>query len=917
MRHFILVILVSLLGGMLLFPLERGIRFRHLGIDDGLSQCFASAILQDKDGYIWFGTEEGLNRYDGYHFKIYHHDPHNRDSLGNNTVTELHQDASGIIWVGTSKGLNRFDPATETFTRYDYDPEKPDGLGGNRIGCITSDSFGCIWIGTRRGVNRFDPRSGKWRLYAPAGESEPEYKNAVLTIWVAENGQIWLGTNGLGLVRLDPESGKCTGFLPEPGTAETGTIETRPVITAIYRSPTDPFVLWLGTNRGPWKFDLRKKEYALLDADREPVFGIHCVISDICSTDGGKTLWIGTYYSGLFNYDPIKKTLVNFLSDPARPDTLSDNLVSDLMVDRTGLLWIATMSMVDIFDSRLLRFGHRRVSRDRLAPRGHGTWGVCRDKKGVVWIGSNDGLYRWDPESDVCEPYELKNDARMGAGRPMKTVAHTIMEDDRERLWVGSSGHGLYRLAPDRENYARVSLDFQRPNGKKYKARVIDALHQDPEGFIWVGARRGLFRIDPRDDSRRYYYLIPGQEGEQDRKMVAIIDIADSRGGNLWFGSIYGLCLYRREMESFKIWKKIENDNNSLSSNNIRCVYEDELGIVWIGTDGGGLNRFDPVSGEFKHYHKREGLPSATVYGILPDNQGYLWLSTNKGLTRFDPIRETMRHYDSRDGLQADEFNKNGFFRCADGQLIFGGIDGINMFYPRLIRDNPHVPPLVMNSFKILNQPVEIGNGSPLRRSIGTTRELVLSHRDYVFSFEFSALDFTAPTKNRYKYKLEGLGDEWIDLGNKHDISFSTLPPGDFTLRIMGSNNDGVWNEDGISLRITITPPFWQTWWFRSLLVMLAVSIVFCWHRKIMQLQELRLKTEAAISQMFERFKFSDREREITQLIFKGKSNKEIEDELFLSIKTVKNYLTNIYKKVGVKSRGELQSLLHKSLEIE
>lgn len=912
-----LLLFIHLIGGSLLFPVKPEIRFRHPAAADGLSQTFVTALMQDRNGYIWLGTQEGLNRCDGYHFKTYYHEQNNPNSLSNHDITVLHEDDSGIIWVGTIEGLNRLDPETETFTRYFHDPRDPDSLPGDMVRSITSDRSGCTWIGTDGGVSRIDPRSGQWTHFSPAGNNQPGIYTRVRCIWVDEKNNVWLGTDGLGLVLLDPDTGKCTYFLEEPDAGIPVNRKTRPYIRAIYRPPMDRNVLWLGTAGGAWKFDLKKREYLEPDENLEPVFGIRCTIRDICSTDGGKTIWLGTEFCGLFHYDTVHKKLLNFLPDPAQPGSLGSAYISDLLVDRTGMLWIGSLKMWDIFDSRTLLFGYRRINREKHSPGGEGVWGICRDKKGVVWVGSNNGLFRLNPAGNDCSHFPLTDETPRGSASPHKVVARFILEDHLERLWVGCWGHGLFRVDPGRENITRIFLHPGEPGEEENYARVINTLHQDHAGFIWVGGYDGLFRIDPVDSSIRYLNNIPQSEGQPDCELRNVSDISGGRGGKIWIASLYGMYLYNPHNDTIKAWKKERNNKNSLSSNSLRCIYEDERGIVWIGTNGGGLNRFDPESGTFKHYQKPEGLPSTAVYGILPDNQGYLWLSTNKGLTRFDPLRETARNFDSRDGLQADEFNNSSYFRCSDGQLIFGGINGINMFYPRLIRDNPHVPPVVINSFKILNQPVSIGVDSPLKKSIANGGELKLSYRDYVISFDFSALNYISPTKNRYRYKLEGLDREWIDLGTKHDITFSTLPPGDYILRIQGSNNDGVWNREGVSLNITITPPFWRTWWFRGLVLLLAALVIFLWHRKSMQVQELKLKTQAAFGRLSEQVKFTEREKEITLLILKGKSNKQIEDELYLSLQTVKNHITRIYKKAGVRSRAELQSILNKSIHID
>lgn len=918
MKVVVLVILITLCGGMPLISQDSDIRFRHIGIKDGLSQSYPRCIMQDRNGYIWIGTEEGLNRYDGYNFKIYYHEPHNPNSISDSNIYRLHEEPPGIIWSSTRNGLNRFDPVTGSFTRFYHDPENPQTPGGKYVSSFASTADGFTWVGTGNGISRFDPRNGKWsrHLYSPDASPRNPNRIQVNSIWIDPAGMLWLGTRKRGLIRFDPETGKTLGlplpvYSPEPPSPS----HMRFIIT-IYNPDNNKNILWLGTGIGPRKFDLKKQEYIRPDEEKEPFARIRTSILDFCSLDGGRIIWLASEHNGLYRYDTVKKTITHLVSQPGRAGTLSNNTISGLLVDRTGILWVATMGMVDKYDPKSEHFGHRVINASGSGNDSEMLMGICKDRKGVVWAASpNSGLLYWNPNDNKCSRFPLENKAQLHPGAFSITKALTIIEDRREQLWVGSYGHGLFVIDPQRKTSIQFPLTYQRRNGETARITIIDQLFEDTGGFIWAGTTVGIYRIDPSSGKFRQYRNIPGKADTLVNNNI--MAISGSRGNNIWIATNNGMSLFQREKDTFKNWTRIEGNPNSLCSNNLRCIWEDPQGIVWVGTNGWGLNRFDPVSRKFKHYNKQHGLPNNTIYGILQDKEGYLWMSTNKGLSRFDPHLETSRNYDAGDGLQSDEFNKNCYFKCSDGQFIFGGINGINMFYPRLIQDNPYPPPVTINSFKILNQPVDIGGNSPLKQSITTTRELELSYSDYVFSFDFSALDFTNPSKNRYKYKLEGLDDDWIDLGNKHDVTFSTLPPGDYTLRIKGSNNDGVWNEEATSLKITVTPPFWRTLWFRGLAVLLLVSGLLAWHKKTLLIQEMKLKTEAAMNRFFDKWDFTEREQEIVRLILKGKSNKEIEGELYLSLQTVKNYVTRIYKKAGVRSRTELQSKLIKTIHID
>lgn len=356
---------------------------------------------------------------------------------------------------------------------------------------------------------------------------------------------------------------------------------------------------------------------------------------------------------------------------------------------------------------------------------------------------------------------------------------------------------------------------------------------------------------------------------------------------------------FDRQRDIFIRYQHHPDDPTSLSYNDVTNIYEDHAGWLWIGTFGGGLNRFDRASGIFTCFGTEHGLPNNIIYGIMEDDDDNLWISTNQGVSKFDPKTGVFKNYDQRDGLQGNEFNDGAHFKSDSGEMFFGGINGFNAFYPQAVTDNPYVPPVVITSFKVFNRDVL------LPAPIAEMRELRLSYKDS-FAFEFAALSFSNPRKNRYAYKLSGVHKEWIYLGNKHEITFASLDPGQYTLRIKAANNDGVWNEEGISLGITITPPYWRTWWFMSLSVLLVAGLGIRWHRRRLKWKQLLLDNESDMDYFFKKYKITRREQEIVNLILRGKDNREIENKLFISLGTVKNHIHNIFQKVGVNNRGQL-----------
>lgn len=437
--------------------------------------------------------------------------------------------------------------------------------------------------------------------------------------------------------------------------------------------------------------------------------------------------------------------------------------------------------------------------------------------------------------------------------------------EDHPGLLVGTAGGGLNIFDTQTEIFTRCQHDPNNPTSLSHN--YIPVIYKDREGGIWIGT---------------------------------------------WGG---GLNQLDKQEKAFSHYQASTDDPYSLSDNDVFSLCEDRAGNLWIGTSGGGLNRFDRENKRFIHYTTRDGLPNNIINGILEDSQGCLWLSTNRGISRFNPSTKVFKNYDLRAGIQGQKFNLGAYYKNQTGEMFFGGVNGLNSFYPDRITGNLNIPPVVITHFKRFNQPVTIGGDSPLQKHISYTSELTLSYRENFFSLEFAALDYTNPSQNQYKYKMEGLHNDWVYLGTKHDVNFAGLPPGEYIFRVKGSNSDGTWNEEGTSLKVIITPPFWAAWWFRGLCVILAAALIYLWHQSRLKRLTLQLKTETELERIFRKYNISNREQEIIQLILKGKSNKEIEDSLYISLPTVKSHIYSVYRKLGVKNRLELINFIQKTIK--
>ncbi len=746
-------------GGLNRYTLQQHqfARYRHFPADTStLSSDIIYCVIQDRNGTIWVGTENGLNklmvRPDGTSAFVRHfHDANDPTSLTNNLIRSMCLDSTGNLWIGTDSGLNvlraeEVDDAQPRFLHYQHDARNPASLSHDTVRTLYVDRSGEVWVGTEHGLNRVlgsaqDPRSVTFRRFVSDSGTPGSLSNDEVYAILEDNaGVFWLGTDGGGLNRFDPETGKFNSYVNDPHNPNTLSYNE---IRSLYQDRSG--VLWVGTyGGGVNKVDVRKRQFALYrnDPDDANTLNENIVWSIYEDRDG--ILWIGTHGGGLNRFDRRSNRFTAYRTDRRSPNSLSNDFVRLVVGDPSGDLWIGTNGGgICRFNVRTRQFTRYRHSPDDSTSISHDEIrAMYLDRNGILWIGTNGGgLNSFDTR------------AKQGA-RPV---------------------FNHFRRDPARNG--SLSDDYVR------------AIHEDASGVFWIGTQGG------------------------------------------------GLNKFERSSGTFTHFRADPARPDALNNDFIFCIHEDKKGVFWLGTWGGGLNRFDPATGKFAHFTTRDGLPSDAIYGILEDDSGNLWFSTNNGLVRFSPLTNQIRNYTIRDGLQNNEFNGGSFYKSTDGEMFFGGISGFNAFFPDRIRDNPYVPPIIITSFRKLNKEIR------LDRPLSELSDLTLSYRDYVFSFEFSALDYTAPEKNQYAYKMEGLHDDWIfTSAKKRFAQYSTLPPGSYIFRVKGSNNDGVWNNEGVALHIVITPPYWETWWFRILVIFSILGLSFIFYRR--RLKNVRLKAE-------------------------------------------------------------------------
>ncbi len=816
-RTMFRALFILLLGTTSLSAQHQAVKFNHLVIEDGLSNSYITCILQDNKGVMWFGTQDGLNKFDGYHFTVYKHDSYNPNSLSDNYIRFIVETSDGMLWLGTeSGGLNKFDPTTELFTRFSHYTSNPGSLGHNSVKYIFVDAHGSnevLWLGTiGSGIDKFDPATGSFNHY----RHDPNNINSISnddinSIYKDSQGFLWVGTLN-GLNRFDEVNNRWEAFYHTP--EKEGSISSSEVYSIMESSNG---TLLFGTLDGVSQIQngdtfVRLEEKASLRLKEND---IQSMIQD----QHGR-FWIGTFH-GLRRFDIKANELILYQHDSGDPNSLSDNNITCVYEDNSGLLWVGTGGGgINKMKPNAEYFHHYNHIPGNPNSLSHPSIrGMYEDKDGILWVGGYGGLNRIDRATQKYTQFR----AQSAQSNFLYTDAiYSIIGDvdDDDILWIGSEGDGLFR--------------FNKGSGKvKHYLEddlAIQALFMNADGLLWIGTSEGLVRFDENSSEMTLFEPDPNNPNSlSDEKVVALYQDSQEQ---LWVGTLTnGLNRFDPETQQFKRFTHEISDPNSLSINRVKSIFEDRSGVLWIGTNGGGLNRFDRQTETFRRYSVKDGLPNDVIYGILEDSNSNLWLSTNLGLSRFNPKTGTFKNYDINDGLQSNEFNTSSYFKSGSGEMFFGGINGFNAFYPERITENQFVPPVLITDFQIFNKSVPIGEFTEgrtiLAKHISETEELELSYKDAVISFEFTALSYAAPLKNQYAYKMEGFDKDWIyTSASRRFATYTDLRPGNYVFRVKGSNHDGIWNDAGPSIRIRLAPPLWRTWWAYSIYIFVILFFI-------------------------------------------------------------------------------------------
>ena len=762
----------------------KGIRFTRLSTDEGLSQTKVSHVVQDDQGFMWFGTQYGLNRYDGYNFKLFVHDPRNPNSLSGTYIRVLFKDRDGALWVGCDQFLNKFNRATETFTRYPVP----------FVNHISQDRAGTLWLATVKGLYSLDPGTGTIRQYLHNPNDPSSLSNDVKSSREDKEGRFWVV--GIGhLDEFDRRTGKVTRRIPITGAPlGFGFYEDRFGVFWIFHDAPNALSVFDPTTNTLTNYSFR---------ELEPSATALTVVMAMTEDRNG-TLWLATHGAGLLKFDREHRRFIRYRNEPSDPNSLPQNNVENLFADREGSVWVSLGSMgVTHFATNPLPFKRISYSGSSEGAAEPFVGAIYEDRQGILWVGTLEALNALDRKTGRYTSYHRT------AGPAASTDVITIREDRSGNIWAGTYNHGLLRL--DRRTGRFQTYRHNPADPYSLSNDVVTRLLVDHNGTLWVATNDGLNRFNA--ETGRFTVYKP----DPPRRIVDYLELVDDQKGVLWLGTdSSGLHRFDPATGQFTTYEHDMDRPWTLSDNRVNSVHFDRSGTMWVATQN-GLDKFDSKTGTFTVYTQRDGLPGNAVGCILEDDHSNLWMSTNKGIARFDPQSAAVNSYSTAEGLPGPDLTGWGAcFKNRSGEMFFGGFNGATVFHPDRVADPLYTPPVVLTEFRLSGSPVGIGGGSPLSKSITYTTRLTLSHEQRIFSLAFSALSYLSPGTNRYRYKLEGLDETWREVGSDERLAtYTTLPAGVYTFRAQGATSRGVWSDPGAAVLIRILPAWWSTWWFR------------------------------------------------------------------------------------------------------
>jgi len=823
-----LVMFFAITVSIFSYPQATNIKFKHLSIKEGLSQSTINAITQDEMGFMWFGTQDGLNKYDGYEFITFKHEIDDSTTISSGFINCFYNDNMGQLWIGTNNGINIFHHNSNSFVSIAIEQLGLVQLKGLDIQTIAASPDSSIFISTKNEIYRLFPDNRLEKMNIDVDNNVESKSIEFSDILSIDKNHIWAASRGDGIFELNLKNEKWSRIVSQGSGSFSGINSNN--INALFKAHDGK--IYIASDFGLNIFDPSSKTFSSHIYNVSDPFSVSTNFVTNIFEDHLGNIWLGTDGGGLNKFDQHQMKFYSYKKNVNNESTIISNHITSLFQDNSGIMWIGTTVGLSKFDLLKQNFNHFDFDQGSISSISRNIiWSILSEEE-IIWVGSNEGLNKFNRESNYNEAYTpsiyVNNERRANA-------IYALMRNSPDQLLLGTDG-GVYQFNT-RQNSFKVFYSL----GNRVTSRTYNIL-RDSRNRLWIATREGLHVFDYSKGLHKRFGSTNGLPSNIVRKVMEASD------KTIWIGTDDGLCklIESEEQFSFEIFEYEKGNPNSLRNNTILGLTEDRNGFIWIGTFGGGLSRLDPRNNQVLSFTERDGLPNNVVYGILLDENSDLWISTNKGLSQFNTENKSVRNFDEYDGLQSNEFNVGAYYKDESGELFFGGIKGVNSFYPSHIQINIIPPVLVITDFQLFNKSIKPGPGSLLSKSVSVTKKIVLSHSQNVFSFSFSALHYSLPERNRYAYKLEGFDPNWTFDDNSRRAKYTNLDPGSYVFKVKGTNSDGKWSEE-VSLEIEIRPPFWRIWWIQLMAFLGLAGGAFLFYRnrlKTIQNQKERLEKE-------------------------------------------------------------------------
>ena len=828
-RLGVIIFVISITTASLFAQNTDEYNFEKLSIKDGLSHSNVYTIIQDQSGYLWFGTQDGLNKYDGYEFNIYRHEIDNPNSLTTGNFGKMIQDSLGIFWFGTfGGGIDRFDPRTNTFTNFSNKPDDPNSLSNNQVLFVFEDSQNNIWVGTSNGgLNKFNKKEENFTRFHPEPDNPKSFSDLrAKSVCETSNKELWFGT-GNGLNKYNPSDETFKIYTHDPKNINSISSNSIQHLFA-----DEDGIIWIAYREtGISKFDSKTETFTHYKHNPHNQSSLSDNNCEFITKDSYGYFWIGTYQGGLNKFDPEKETFIRFKHNPNDEESISHNRVEYIFEDNSRNLWIATrgggINKLDLKPRKFKNIIHNPEIKNTLPH--PSVMAIDIDENENLWIGTDGGgISKYNLKTKVFTHFQNipSNNNSLSVNR-----VWSVLVDREGIIWAGTYRGGLNRIEYKNGKYHFTRYLGKRGDNSSLSNNQINTIVEDKNGTIWIATSNGLNKLikadNPEDYTFKHYFQ---------NKIDSLIFIdnyisnlyLDSQD-RLWIGSYAGgLFQFLPEKEEFINYSPTKYDSTKFKRDlHVLIVFEDRNKNLLLGTESSGIIKFDRERGSFSMHPKNSNLLSNMIIGIAEDDMGNLWISSSRGLSKYSPWNDKLTNYTYNDGLESSGFNRNAILKCNDGNMFFGSNSALTYFNPLEVSSNPFIPEVVITDFRILNNS-DWGNSLlPFNKIQYENRPIELTKKDYFFIIEFAALDFTSTPQNQYEYMLEGFDEDWIDAANNRTATYTNIDPGFYTFKVKGSNNDKVWNENPVELEIKVIPPFYKTRGFVISLVFLGFIFIF------------------------------------------------------------------------------------------